>query len=207
MIRAYGVQSKGRSLPQLIEVNQAGEIEVTDLRLRATRSVSVMVVDDLGDPVAGGNVFVLDENGLPISIGPGTRTNGEGVAALRSVPHGGITLLARADSQASELLKLESAETDVLLTLGKGTRVEVVVRGATGSAEIQVRDAEGRRFESLWVVTDMLAGTYSSDTLSLGAFPPGTYTVEATDSDGKQARRNITLGSKDERRVLLRLRE
>lgn len=189
--------------------------ERVDFKLALPGSVTGLVRDEQGRPVAGASVFFRDASGRMVAMVSGTTTNTAGEYEQTGLEAGTYAVSVRSENAAAN----DAAEIDVRageeskanLTVEVGTTLVVTLEDKDGSARrarIQILDKEGNEVGGLMTGAQMRAIFNSgASPLSqrLGPLPPGRYTVRATTLDGKvlEERARIS-GRSEEKEVKLK---
>ena len=116
-------------------------------------------------------------------------------------------------SLPSEPVRLaEGGHAEAVATLGNGTMLLVTVVDKSGCevrARISVVDGDGNEMSGLYSLTEIMAQCgegFSAKVQRVGPLPAGKYRVTATLDDGRVTHKNLTLGSRSEGKVKLRLK-
>lgn len=194
----------------------AGEERVVDLRLDGGGSVSGVVRDAEGEPVAEAAVYARSADGGLLSHRPLAFTDGLGRYVLAGLPEGPVALLARSERAAS-------AETVVVVRAGEaslrdlelvpGTRLEVRCVDAAGDpapGSVRVLDGAGREvgpLETRDFLSRLLSAGHVTTRHEAGPLPPGHYRVVARDAGGgRRGEVTVLLDGEPRRELVVELR-
>lgn len=204
----------GRAMRTGIEVAADATVDGVDLVLPLPGKLTGTVKDMSGLPVAGATVFVRDASGEPLTRLSSVTTDAAGRFVYAGVGPGVYSVSARtktlASSESAPVSVREGAQTEVALVMEPGTMIVVTVTeaDAPARASVTVRDEKGREMSqlvSLAAIERLLTEGAAQKERRIGPLPSGEYTVEASTSDGRTAKKRVTLRGQEERSVVLRL--
>jgi hypothetical protein len=189
-----------------------------DIRLDKPGTVTVLVVDDRGDPVSDAAVFARDEQGRLVDFLSMVATGSDGNAKYAGLAPGRHTFSARTKERASgdsPAIEVESGETKtVKLTLVGGTMLVVRVLDSEAKptqAFLSVSDDAGHEVAMMMSMAEIQerftaeGGSFSGDETRLGPLAPGKYHLHATSPTGKKVDKTITLNGQAEEKIKLRV--
>ena len=162
-------------------------------------------------------MFVRDEHGQPldrfsmITSGADGSFSYTGVAAGEYVVSGRGKGMASAESAPVRVEKGGKATVEIVLFPATRLVIEVVdEQGEPLAARVSVLDARGREMQGMLGWAEMMNSFsetgFDGTKQTVGALPPGTYTVNAVGADGKKTSKPVTLDGQPERRIKLRLK-
>lgn len=207
--------TKGRIVNR-VQVNEGQWLRNVDFHLEEPGSISGMVLDHAGQPVAKAVLFARDENGNLLETFSFLTSDAGGRFKYHGLAPGSYTISARMDNSASgenEIIRVRSGEeTAAEIVLDPGTILKVTLQdksGALVAAVVSVTDDKGREMNGMLAIQDIME-KYTSGVGSLeqnvGPLPPGTYTIRASTEDGRSTRKTITLSGQEQRKLRLRLK-
>jgi len=192
-------------------------LKEVDFRLPAPGKIQVVIQDVDGNPVQGASVLVRDAGGSFIEPWSLTATDAGGRADYAGLAPGEYTLSARvgqlaaADSEPVKVPEGGTAKAELTVELGTVLWVKVLDRAAGEGvrARVTVTDAEGREVSGVFSLEDLQrlysSAGFSTTEYRVGPLAPGKYEVLA-ETDGKRARKRVTLRGDPERKLTLRVR-
>ncbi|MFT5051556.1 MAG: hypothetical protein ACI8QZ_002975 [Chlamydiales bacterium] len=217
MFGSGGEARYATSILSNIDVDTDATTSGVDLTLASASKVQGTVRDQDGATVSGASIFVRDEQGRLLSPISGTVTNAAGDFEYEGVSPGMVTVSARtkvAASRASAPLRVDpdsTSEVDLILESGTTLIVEVVDgEGEALRATVRVFDENDFEVGNMMTVAsfqEMFTDGFSTRETRVGPLTPGKYRVEATDAQGRRARKPVTLKGQESRKVKLRLKD
>jgi hypothetical protein len=205
----------GRTVVSGLRVESNRIREGVEIRLTKPGSITGLVRDADGNPVAGATIFARDEHGEILHRFSGVATDARGRFAYRGLAPGRYILCARSKTLASPesapVSVHEGEAAEVELAAGTGTTLLVSAEdkdGATLHAGFEVRDEHGHDVTEMYDmgnVEGLLTEGLSSTQSRIGPLPPGEYKVTATAFDGRSASKPVHLRGQDERGIKLRI--
>ena len=195
-----------------------------ELQLGGAGRILGVVKDERGVGVDEASVFLRDAAGRALYELEGL-TNYTGSFAIDNVPAGELFLSARSDTlvsaSATPVSVATGTDTTVELTLTRGVMLQLTLEDEENRpmrAALRVENEDGHDFAGIASQEELqrLAGQdVSSNERRIGPLPAGRYTVRAHATDGRSAKKVVSLrtgeGGVDEepkvRRVVLRLRD
>ena len=215
---AFGGQTRaGRLVRTGLTVDEGRALEGIDFTLEEPGDIEGRAVDGSGAPVKDVSVFVRDEHGQPldrfsmITSGADGSFSYTGVAAGEYVVSGRGKGMASAESAPVRVEKGGKATVEIVLFPATRLVIEVVdEQGEPLAARVSVLDARGREMQGMLGWAEMMNSFsetgFDGTKQTVGALPPGTYTVNAVGADGKKTSKPVTLDGQPERRIKLRLK-
>ncbi|MBC8329787.1 MAG: carboxypeptidase regulatory-like domain-containing protein, partial [Planctomycetes bacterium] len=156
-----------------------------------------------GSPVQGASVFVLDENGQPLTLFSMNGTGSDGRIRVGSLPGGRVRLLARHErlGQVEQEVWLQpggTAETDLVLQPGCTLRILVVDQEGEPTSGIQAIcfDQRGAPLSMMLQGAEAMqrgmAFLQGGEQVA-GPLPPGKYRVVLTDLGAKTVSHEVVV--------------
>lgn len=214
-----GMMGDGGGFGRVVRTVLVGEnewVENFDFELERPGTVTGVVRDPGGQPVADATIFVRDERGRLVELFSMIRTNGSGRFEYTGLAPGRYTLTARTQERSSldtEALRVRSGEeTKAAIVVHPGTILLVSLEDKSGAdlpSRVSVLDANHREMNGMLGLEEIMqrySGGLDDAAQRVGPLPPGTYRVEAIAADGRSASKQVTLSGQDERKLKLRLR-
>jgi protocatechuate 3,4-dioxygenase beta subunit len=223
----YAVAAGGTSSPHIdestygrvvrggLQIDKDRVLDPIDLKLTSACTLTGIVRDSNGQPVASARIFVRDAQGelLARKSTCGSGDNGEFV--YRGLAPGTYTVSARVGNRvARESANVsvrdgEKAHMDLVVDAGLSLRVSAVDKSEKPlKAGISVKDERGFELGSILsadAMEDFLTGAISSTEQKFGPLPAGKYVVTATAADGKSGRQSVTLNGQSELKTIVHI--
>ncbi len=209
-------QDFGRQVRRDIQVSEGQWTRDVNFTLAEPGELIGRVVDGSGRPVADAAIFLRDEEGNSVDRISFVSSDSAGSFEYPALSEGNYQVTARTSdevtSEAVEVRIREGQKSEVRLVLSQGTMLLVSLTDREGEpvrCKLRVTDGDGRQVNGLWSFRDLMAslsgGTISTDEQRIGPLSPGSYTLEATTEDGRDAKKSVQVDGQQERRVRLRL--
>lgn len=201
-----------------VEIGRDEHARDVDFRLSAPGKLSVKVVDEIGEPVSEAAIFVREaQSGEMLERFSLLTTGAQGLCEYGGLAEGRYTVSARKGGRVSQetaaVTVRRDGESTVQVVLEEGTLLKLELLDEEGlplRADYSVRDADGREYQGLFAMEDLMEVLGKVDLAfnqpQVGPLPPGEYRVEARSADGRSAERPVSLRGQSERILRLRLR-
>jgi hypothetical protein len=197
-----------------LAVEEGVQRDDLEIRLPATTRVSGVVRRADRSPALGATVYARDAAGRLLSDLSTCQSDAAGRFVYAGLPVGKVTLFARTADLASREVGVEldasgASEVELFLEPGGTLLVSLLEGDQPVRGSLTVLDEQGRRVSGVASVASfeglMIEGLQTKE-VRVGPLPPGNYTVIGRATDGKEARKTVTLREPDERVVKLRLK-
>lgn len=207
-----GAAALAASEPQVLEVGESERLSGVLIELPPSLALSGRLVDESGQPVEGARVLCTRE-GAALDARPArARSDADGRFELTGLSDGAHVLTASRSGFAAERrggIEPDGAEEEeIVLTLRRGTSVELRVYGADGrplagaSARFQRTDQPGAETaDPGGAVVDLFTGKQTTDAegrLELGRFVPGIYELEVWRGPLRRLRPSVQVEAGDD---------
>lgn len=215
MFGGSGTEAHGRALRAGLAVDGEKALENVDFVLGGPGSIAGVLRDAHGAPVSGAVVFARDASGELVHRLSGVTSDAAGKFKYPNLAEGRYTLFAHAESLASRSsspVQVRAGETaSVELALDTGTVLVVTLTDADDKplrASLSVVDEHGQEVSqarSFSAVMATLTQGVNTREQRFGPLPAGKYVVTARTSDGKSAKKSVSLSGQDERKLRVRV--
>lgn len=205
----------GRSLRAGLVVDGEKALDGVDFVLGRAGTIAGVVKDAQGKPVSGAVVFARDANGELVHRLSAISSDAAGKFSYPGLAEGRYTLFARAEALAgreSPAVAVRAGETaNAELALDAGTLLVITLTDADDKplrASLSVVDEHGREMSqavSLQSVMATMTTGVNTREHRFGPLPAGKYVVTARTSDGKSAKKSVSLSGQDERKLRVRV--
>jgi len=207
----------GRVILDDIHVGENEWKKDVEIRLPGPGTIEANVLDLMGQPAMGADIFVRDTQGRVMEPFSFVMTDSSGKAKFEGLSPGEYTVSARVDGfasvESSPVKVREGETTKVDLRLEDGAVLVIRVKDPEGDgsqATIRVEDSEGREMTGMFGLQDLqklyLEGGFSRTEHRLGPLAPGKYRIYA-ESNGLRTSKPVTIRGGDERKLTLRLKD
>jgi hypothetical protein len=207
--------SYGRAVRGGLRIEKDRVLEGIDLKLSAPGRISGTVRDASGAPVSSATIYVRDAQGELLSRHSACTSDASGKFVYKGVAPGSYTLGARTHALAAresalvEVREGDTAEIDLALESGTMLRVSAVDKDDKPlKAGISVKDERGFELAGMMsgdAMQEALLQGVSSTEQKIGPLASGKYVVAATTTDGRSAKKAVTLKGQDERKLVVRV--
>jgi protocatechuate 3,4-dioxygenase beta subunit len=205
----------GRVVRGGLQIDKDRVLDPIELKLTSACTLTGIVRDSNGQPVAGARIFVRDAQGELLARKSTCGSGDTGEFVYRGLAPGMYTVSARAGNRvARESVNVsvqggEKAHMDLVVDAGVSLRVSAVDKSEKPlKATISVKDERGFELGSILSadpMEDFMTGAISSTDQKFGPLSAGKYVITATTPDGTSGKQSVTLGGQSEIKVTVRV--
>lgn len=197
----------GRAKLTDLALTNGQQLEGVELRMPRAGTITGVVLDPGGSPLAGVRVMVRDEKGERVSPWSGSESDAAGRFKVTGLPPGTLKVSASSErflTRAAQSVAVQSnATSEVTLQLEQASAVRVIVEGGSGellNVWVGAEDEEGHHAAHA-SFNSRAARVASPQECLLGPLTAGTYTIKLHHENDTESQQKVTVDGHSDQTV------